>query len=258
MNLNYKEIAEKAVDYAARREITLDFSRQSIEEVDFILGWYYEHLDEYEGEAGANMLWNLSFHFGIYLGETMLRLELEEKGYEWQIAEGIPVLRKKDSNTEISPVTKAHKRIQNGFDDSVKSFCDVAFLIAGGEFPTKDVLRVVDVRVSSGKMAENVLLRNMDFYIGLIENREEDFLILNSHDGFLKIYSMVDQFAAEIHIQLPDGNSSTYSIIDKEKEHLADRESLSIELIKIIVEKYYKNLKADDFLKDIPCILSFR
>ena len=43
-----------------------------------------------------------------------------------------------------------------------------------------------------------------------------------------------------------------------EKEHLADRESLSIELIKIIVEKYYKNLKADDFLRDIPCILSFR
>lgn len=256
--MNYKEIAEKAVEYAGRRDIMLDFSKESIEDVDFILGWYHEHLKEYEGEAGANTLWNLAFHFGIYLGETMLLLQLKEKGYEWHITEGIPVLRKNDSNTEISPVTKAHKRIQNGFDDSVKSFCDVAFLIADGQFPTQDVLRVVDVQLSSGQTAENVLFRNIGSYIKLIETREEDFLVLKSHDGFLKIYGMVDQFAAEIHINLTDGNFSTYSIIDKEKEHATDRESISVDLVRIIIEKYYKNLRADDFLRDIPCILSFR
>ena len=33
----------------------------------------------------------------------------------------------------MSPIAKAHKRILYGAQDSVKSFCDIAFLIGKGE-----------------------------------------------------------------------------------------------------------------------------
>lgn len=138
MDINYGEIAGRAVAYAKNSDIMLDYSRESIEAVDSILGRYYEHAGEYDGEEGAKTLWNIAVHFGIYLGETMLRIQLKEKGYEWYEDDGMPVLRN-DGNTRISPISKAHKRILNGPEDCVKSFCDVAFIIAEGGFPTKNV-----------------------------------------------------------------------------------------------------------------------
>ena len=72
MDINYKEIADRAVAYAAQNHIQLDFSKESFEKVDDILEAYHEHISEYQGEDGAKTLWNIAVHFGIYLGETSL------------------------------------------------------------------------------------------------------------------------------------------------------------------------------------------
>ena len=131
MSINYVEIANGVVAYAANRGIELDFSRESIAKAEEILAAYNEHLAEYSDDHGKDVLWNVAVNIGIYLGETMLRHSLKDKGFEWYIRDGLPVLKK--DNNEMSPITKAHKRILNGPEDSIKSFCDVGFMIADGK-----------------------------------------------------------------------------------------------------------------------------
>lgn len=268
MDINYGEIAERAVAYAENSNIVLDYSKESIKEVDSILGQYYEHAAEYDGEEGAKTLWNIAVHFGIYLGETMLRLKLGDMGYGWYEDDGLPVLVNGD-NTRISPISKAHKRILNGPEDSVASFCDVAFTIAEGGFPTKNVHRAVNVELASGECIKDVPYRNIGSYIMRIEDGEEDFMILNSQDGFLQFYGVKNRFVAELRVNLPDGDFRTYSLIDKEKEHLteriqfttpygrstpAKREVVSLEQIKAAVRSYYERINTKDFLEAVPCI----
>lgn len=110
-----------------------------------------------------------------------------------------------------------------GPEDSVKSFCDVAFMIADGRFPTKNVHRAVDVELSSGQSIANVPYREIESYIRLIAKGEEDFLILISQDGFLQFYGVGDQFVAEMRVNLPNGDFRTYSLIDQEKARQMER-----------------------------------
>lgn len=266
--INYQEIAERAVAYAKANDIVLDYSPKSIEEVDYILGCYYEHREEYEGEEGANSLWNVAVHFGVYLGETLLRQHLRDKGYEWCIDDGLPILKGTDNATG-SPITKAHKRILNGPEDSVKSFYDVMIRISDGGFPTKNVLRAVDVEMSSGQNVVNVLKWEIDDYIMSVETGREDFAILNSHDGFLQFYGVDNQFVAEVRVNLSGGDFRTYSIINKEKENATnrivletpfgrytpmERDVISLEQLKAAVAQYYGTVEEDDFLKGVPYV----
>lgn len=268
MDINYQEIAQRAVAYAAQNNIQLDYSAESFEKVDDILGSYYEHLSEYQGEEGAKTLWNVAVHFGIYLGETLLRLQMEGQGYQWRISDGLPVLEK-DAGNQMSPITKAHKRILNGPEDSVKSFCDIALLIASGKFPTRNVHRAVDIELSSGKKATNVLYREIDSFIRLIAEGKADFLIMNSTDGFLQFYGVDDQFVAEMRVNLPGGDYHTYSFVDPEKMNKTQRVSLetpygrftptgreviTLELLRDVVRKYYENITEEDFLKNVSYI----
>ena len=268
MDINYQEIAGRAVAYAAQNDIQLDYSRESFEKVDDILGSYYEHLSEYQDEDGAKTLWNIAVHFGIYIGEALLRIQLSDQGYKWVIDDGLPILQKDDQN-QISPVTKAHKRILYGPGDSIKSFCDVAFLVGSGEVPTRKVHRSIDVELSSGKKAENVPYKEIDSYIQLIAEGEEDFLIMNSTDGFLQFFGVGDQFVAEMQVNLSDGDFRVYSFIDPDKmqqtERIAlvtpygrftptGREVLTLELLKTIVLKYYETIWEEDFLKKVAFI----
>ncbi len=268
MDINYEEIADRASAHAKKNGIELDYSEKSIEEVETILGEYYDHLSEYDGEEGADTLWNVAVHYGIYLGETLLRLQLREKGFEWYIDEEMPVL-KGEGNTQMSPITKAHKRILYGPDDDVKSFCDVAFAIADGKFPTKNVHRAVDVQLPSGQIIENVPCRDIEPYIMKIETGQEDFLILESHDGFFQFYGMDNQFVAEVRVNLPGGDFRTYSIIGRDREHLtrriqlttpygkftpAEREVVSLETVKMVARAYYEHVDTDEFLAAVPCV----
>lgn len=268
MDINYQEIAERAVAYAAQNNIQLDYSAESCAKVDDILERYYERLSEYQDEDGAKTLWNIAVHFGIYLGETMLRLQLNDQGYQWCVEDGLPVIEK-DAGNQMSPITKAHKRILNGPEDSVKSFCEIALLIANGKLPTRKAHRSVDVELSSGRKETNVLYREIDSFIRLVAEGKEDFLIMNSADGFLQFYGVDDQFVAEMRVNLPDGDYHTYSFIDPEKAQQTERvslktpygqftptgrEVLTLEQMKTIVLKYYENITEKYFLKSVSYI----
>ncbi len=133
MDINYKQMADRVVAHAkAKNDVDLDFSRESLKKVDDILGYYNEHIEDYSGEEGEEILWNLAVYFGVYIGETLLRLQLKDNGYDWLVVDSLPVLQKDEKNS-MSPIAKAHKRILYGAQDSVKSFCDIAFLIGKGE-----------------------------------------------------------------------------------------------------------------------------
>lgn len=269
MDLNYQEIADRAAAHALKSGIILDYSEKSIVEVESILGEYYNHLAEYDGREGADTLWNIAVHYGIYLGETMLRLRLGEKGFAWYMDNGIPVLKNRTS-AQISPITKAHKRMLNGPEDNVKSFFDVAILLADGKFPTKHVVhRAINVQLPSGQIIENVPYRDITPYIMMIEEGREDFLILESQNGFFQFYGIDNQFVAEVRVNLPNGDFQTYSIIDKEKEQQMERTRLStpygqftptkrevvpLGLVQTVVRAYYEHINAEDFLKSIPCV----
>lgn len=267
MDINYMEVADRAVAYAADSGIELDFSRESIAKVDDILEAYHEHLSEYDDEGGRKTLWNLAVHFGIYLGETMLRVSLQEKGFAWYINDGMPVLKK--DNNELYPITKAHKRILNGAGDSVKSFCDVGLMIADGKLETKQTHRAVDVETASGQIIQNVLYGDIGSCIDMIEDGKEDFMILNSHDGFLQFYGMDNRFVAEMRVNYANNDFRTFSFINREKETALERivletpygrytpmerDVVSYEQIKDIVRNYYKHPVCEDFLGTVDYV----
>lgn len=268
MEMNYEEMADVAVVYAKKNGIILDFSEESIEQVDHILENFYEHLDQFDGEEGASVLWDIAVHFGIYLGETMLKTQLKGKGYGWCLDDGVPIL-KNGNNMEISPITKAHKRILYGPEDNVKVFCDVVFSMANGHIPTKNVRRVLDANLSTGERIENVLSKDIDNLIMLVEEGKIDFLILESHDGYFQFYGVDDQFVAEIRVNLANKDFRTYAIVNQEKAQLLERvqlttpygqfnprerEVVSLELIKTVTKKYYENMNEEDLLKEIPYV----
>lgn len=93
-------IAKDTVQYAMQSGITLDYTRES---ADAVL-------------------------FGTYIGEMMLRSGLAQKGFVWVEDDGLPILSIPGSQTTVSPITKAHKRILNGAEDSMKSFVNVVIL----------------------------------------------------------------------------------------------------------------------------------
>lgn len=264
MEINYREIADRVVIYAAESNMELDYSKESIARVDMLLRAYHDRLSDYEGEDGAQTLWNVAVHFGIYLGETMLRLRLKDAGFAWCVVDGMPVLCK-DKN-EISPITKAHKQILYGSDDSVKSFCEVAFSIAAGKLPTGKVRRAVDLRTASNHTILNVLFRDIVPALRFVDEGKEDFVILESHDGFLQFYGVNNQFVAEIRINLAGGDFRTYSLIDAEKANLTERISLttpygqftptereviSFNMLKATVEAYYNSIDEKELLEGI-------
>ena len=267
MSINYNEFADRAVAYAEKSGVLLDFTKESIRKVDEILLFYNEHLSEYNGDDGKSTLWNLAVHFGIYLGETMLRVSLKDKGYDWCISDGLPILKK--DNNELSPITKAHKCILNGSEDSVKSFFDIGLMIAEGKFPSKSVYRVVDMETASGQIIKNVLYKDAGFYIDFVETGDEDFLILKSHDGFFQFYGVDDQFVAEMRINYSNGDFRTFSFIAPEKEQMLDRivletpygrytpmkrDVISYKQLCTAVKNYYKYPSSEDFLKSVPYV----
>ena len=62
-------------------------------------------------------------------------IALAAHGYCWNMDEGLPVLAKDDKN-QMSPITKAEKRILNGSEDSVESFYRIGLFIAEGRLNT--------------------------------------------------------------------------------------------------------------------------
>lgn len=257
-------IAEDAVRYAMDSGMALDYTRESIENVDAFLEAFHDNLDRYDSEEGAKALWNAAVLFGTYVGEVLLRCGLAGKGFTWVWDDGIPILSVPGGKTSASPITKAHKRILNGPEDSLKSFVDVAFSVASGEWPTTGVLRVPDVETASGEKTEKIVLKEADHYISLVAVGKEDFVIFKSHDGFFQFYGVGDQFVCEAWFNL--GGRRAYAMINPdcantERVNLVtpfgqytprERDIISLKQLKTAVHEYFSNLEEADFLAKVP------
>lgn len=258
-----KSIAEDAVRYALQNGIALDYARESIENVDTLLEAYHDRLDQYDGDEGAKNLWNVAVLFGTYVGEMLLRSGLAEKGFVWVEDDGLPILSIPGSQTTASPITKAHKRILNGVEDSIKSFVDVVFSVVNDEWPKTGVLRVPDVETASGEKIERIVFKETDYYVSLVAEGKEDFVIFNSHDGFFQFYGIGNQFVCEAWFNL--GGRRAYALVnpdcaDTERVKLVTpfgqytprkREIISLEQLKTAVYEYFSNLEETDFLAKV-------
>ncbi len=257
-------IAEDAVQYALKNGIRLDYTRESVQSVDAFLGACHDSLDKYDGDEGAKILWNAAVLFGTYIGEMLLRSGLAEKGFVWVEDDGVPILSIPGGQTAVSPITKAHKRILNGAEDSIKSFVDVVFSAVNGEWPKTGVLRVPDVETASGEKTERIVFKESDYYISLVAEGKEDFVIFQSHDGFFQFYGIGNQFICEAWFNL--GGRRAYAMINPDCAN-AERVSLvtpygqytpremdiiSLEQLRTAVYEYFSNLEEADFLAKVP------
>jgi len=257
-------VAEDAVGYAMQSGIALDYTRESAGNVDLLLGAYHDNLDKYDGDDGAKTLWNVAVLLGTYIGEMLLRCGLAEKGFVWVVDDGLPVLGIPGSQSAVSPITKAHKRILNGAEDSMESFVDIAFSIVNGEWPKTGALRVPDVETASGKKVEKIVFKEADYYISLVAEGKEDFVIFSSHDGFFQFYGVGNQFVCEAWFKL--GGNRAYALINPncantERVNLVtpfgqytprERDIISLEQLKTAVWEYFSNLEEADFLAKVP------
>lgn len=259
---NYQTLAGHAVDHAARCGIQLDYSLESAAAVDTILDAYYTHLDAYNSPEGEETLWNIAVHFGVYLGELLLRVQLKEQGFHWYTEENktIPLLQNTD-HMQISPITKAYKRIHNGPSDSVFCFCTVALRVANGDVPTANVHRVIDVIFPDGSGFGNVLQRELSPLIDNLAAGKWESLVLRTQDGVLRLTGFGNQFLMEFVM-----GKQHYALIDPDKADVTargrlitpfgmktplKRELLSLDQVQRIVQAYYTSINSDTFLQSV-------
>lgn len=116
-----RQAAETAVEYASDFRAVFDYSNESIESLEGILDYYSNDLRQ--AQPTENQIWSMALFFGAYLGETMLRNGLADKGYEWSVEDGssYPVLSLASGYT-AAPIDKVYKRFVNGAEDNVVSF----------------------------------------------------------------------------------------------------------------------------------------
>lgn len=67
-------------------------------------------------------------------------------------------------------------------DDGIESFADVVFSVIEGEMPKTGVLRVPDIETSSGEKVERITFEEADYYISIVAEGKEDYVIFESHD----------------------------------------------------------------------------
>ena len=120
-----QKMSAVAIEYAQNFNKKLDFSENSIADLEEILDWYSK--DIAVSKPTENQIWSMSIIFGSYLGETLLKNGLTEKGFTWgkEESSNVPLLIK-DDGCYITPNDKVYKRLVNGSEDSVIAFCQFA------------------------------------------------------------------------------------------------------------------------------------
>jgi len=110
-----------AVEYANEFNKKLDYSENSIADLEEILDWYSK--DIAISKPTENQIWSMAIIFGSYLGEALLRNGLSQKGFAWgkEASSNVPLLIK-DGGSYLAPNDKVYKRLVNGSEDSVVSF----------------------------------------------------------------------------------------------------------------------------------------
>ena len=91
-----QKMSAVAIEYAQNFNKKLDFSENSIADLEEILDWYSK--DIAVSKPTENQIWSMSIIFGSYLGETLLKNGLTEKGFTWgkEESSNVPLLIKDD------------------------------------------------------------------------------------------------------------------------------------------------------------------
>lgn len=251
-------------DYAKAHHVVLDYTAQSIEVLDEIMETFYERVSQCSEEEGDEILAEWAVCFGVYIGETLLRVHLSEKGFAWALNKEMPVLQR--GGDRLFPILKAYNRIRYGCAFDIGTFYQMAVWTA--DQTPFSAERVIDVElVEAGYHEKNVLYEDVEMLLLTVVNGEEEYMILRSKDGFLQFLGMNDKFVAETRVNLPDGDFRTYSIINKERKQVMDkitvhtmldksevpaREVISLEMLRAAVRAYYSNGQYESFLNQIP------
>ena len=116
-----KKMCVTAIEYANEFNKNLDYSENSIADLEEILDRYSN--DIAISKPTENQIWSMAIIFGSYLGETLLKNGLSQKGFNWgkESSSDIPLLIRNDG-AYLTPIEKVYKRLVNGSGDSVVSF----------------------------------------------------------------------------------------------------------------------------------------
>jgi len=120
-----QEIAEHyagdAVSFALKQfKITLDWSDESIKEVEFILD--YMHKQALKDKPSDDEIFSFAKGFGSYIGEVYRRNHGAEWGmFTWE-GESFPGLQSKQNPNNFWPWGKVQNRIKNGEEDNVQQY----------------------------------------------------------------------------------------------------------------------------------------
>lgn len=116
-----KNYSTTAVDYAKHFNKSFDYSQNSIADLEEILDYYSNDISV--SKPTENQIWSMAVIFGSYLGESLLKNGLSQKGYSWGTVgtSNIPVLIGKGGSF-LTPNDKVYKRLVNGPEDNVVSF----------------------------------------------------------------------------------------------------------------------------------------
>ena len=110
-----------AIEYAGDFDKVLDYSAGSIADLEEILDWYSKDISV--SNPTENQIWCMAITFGCYLGETLLKNGLSEKGFAWGVLpdSNVPLLIR-NNGAYLTPNDKVYKRLVNGSEDNVVSF----------------------------------------------------------------------------------------------------------------------------------------
>lgn len=126
--------AQLAVDAARNVDhVELDYSPQSLAEVDRILGRFHEE------KLRADEIGETVFSFGCYVGEVLVRhlggtWKIPEQSFWSRLGLGSPsnmMVVEMPNGIVWNPIGKAFKLLENGTEDTVSYLYDVAASKAG-------------------------------------------------------------------------------------------------------------------------------
>ena len=130
--INAEKNSATAIKYAKSFGRKLDYSKDSIKDLEEILDYYANDISK--SKPTENQIWSMAVIFGSYLGETMLKNGLAQRGYVWgkDNTSDIPLLSGADGS-HVTPNDKVYKRLVNGKEDDIVSFYDVVMEMNGGK-----------------------------------------------------------------------------------------------------------------------------
>lgn len=116
--------AEDALDLAQQLNVELNFTEESLIQLDQILEQYHKGIPKgikkiFSRGPSEEQIDHMAKIWGGYLGETIIR----QYGGEWTMSSAFEnTVTLRVGNSEIYPVTKIYKRIMNGPEDDVHIF----------------------------------------------------------------------------------------------------------------------------------------